>query len=356
MQSIRILSAAEQVARHLEQEILNGSLDGALPGVHRLAQDLGVNHKTVEAALLILETEGLLIPRGAGRRRQIVRQVVNEKVRPLRVAILLFSKEDRNEGYMVDLRHTLREGGHLAFHPSNSLMEMGMKPERVARLVGRTPADAWVVQTGSREILEWFSGQNIPVMALFGGGRDLPIASVIPDKVPAIRELTKALVAHGHRRIVFLAWKGIRVRRPSPAAQAFLDELSAGGISPGPYHMPDWKETVEGFHDCLESLFRLTPPTALIVDGVSGLLATQQFLAARRLRSPEDISIACLDWMPDLAWCRPEITHIRWDARPVVKRVVQWANHLAKGTPDFRRMLTRAEFVRGATIGPVNEP
>ena len=47
------------------------------------------------------------------------------------------------------------------------------------------------------------------------------------------------------------------------------------------------------------------------------------------------------------------VSHIRWDSGPVVNRVVQWAHHVAHGKTDRRQTLTKAEFVRGGTIGPV---
>ena len=41
-----------------------------------------------------------------------------------------------------------------------------------------------------------------------------------------------------------------------------------------------------------------------------------------------------------------------WDHRLVVRRVVQWANNVARGRDDRRQTLTKAEFVEGGTIGP----
>jgi DNA-binding LacI/PurR family transcriptional regulator len=191
-------------------------------------------------------------------------------------------------------------------------------------------------------------------MALFGRRRRLQMASVGPDKVPAIRAATKALIELGHRRIVFLTRSGNRLPLPSIPLQAYLDELAAGGIQMASYNLPDWKETMHGFHECLESLFRVTAPTAVIVDGIALWITTQQFLASRRVRVPRDLSLVCTDGTPDFAWCQPVISHIRWDSQPMVSRIVRWANQLAKGKQDKRHVFTPAEFVRGGTIGPVS--
>ncbi len=50
MQPFTVLSAAEQVAKHLRAELLRGSLSGTMPGVYPMGAELAVNHKTVDAA------------------------------------------------------------------------------------------------------------------------------------------------------------------------------------------------------------------------------------------------------------------------------------------------------------------
>jgi len=52
-------------------------------------------------------------------------------------------------------------------------------------------------------------------------------------------------------------------------------------------------------------------------------------------------------------WCKPSIAHIRWDSRTVVRRIVRWANNVARGKEDKRQTETKAEFVAGGTVGPV---
>jgi len=346
------LSVPEQLATHLRGEIVAGRLHGLMPGVLRLETEMGVNRKTVEEALRILEREGLLIPQGVGKRRKIEQDQGVRATTSLRLGILLYEKNDRNMDYIIELQHSLEEAGHIPFYPPKSLVELGMEVGRVERMIGRTEADAWVVVAGTRAVLEWFIAQGMPVMATFGRRRGLPIASVGPDKPPAIRAAAKALLALGHRRVVFLTRSGNVQPRLCATAQSFLHELSAHGITPSPYHLPEWKETIEGFHACLEGLFRITPPTAMIIDEVPFLIATYQFLAARKLSVPQDISLVCAESSRDFAWCRPEISHIRWAAQPVVRHIVQWANHLAAGKSDVRQLFTLAEFVPGGTIGP----
>lgn len=352
MPLIRILSAVEQVAGYLREELSRGQWSGHLPGVDRLAPELGVSRKTLEAALRQLETEGVLMRNGPRRRRSIEPRGVQPPP-ALRVSILLSEAADRQVGYVVDLQHELARVGHHTSFAEASISECGMSVRRIARMVENTPADAWVVAGGTWEVLQWFQEQSLPVCALFGRRRGLPIAGVGPDKPPAYALASRKLIAMGHRRIVLLARRMRRLPEPGSSERAFLNELAAHGIPRGPYHLPDWEESVDGFHAGLEALFRVTPPTALIIQEAVLFAAAQQFLARRGLRVPEDVSLICTDADPTFTWCKPSVAHIRWDSRPVVRRIVRWAANLSSGKPDVRQVLTPAEFVPGGTIGPV---
>jgi len=351
MTGTRFMTIAEQVAEHLRGELVRGRWSGVLPGSRQLSQELEVNFKTVEAALRQLESEGVLAGQGAGHRRRIV--VPEDKAaRPLRMALLKYDPLSLAEPYMIELQHLLAAAGHTAFFAEKSLTELGMNVPRISRFLAGLDADAWVVTAGSRELLEWFAAQPMPAFALFGRREGLPIAAIGPDKPPAIAVATRHLLALGHRRIVLLARRERRLPEPGKSERVFLDELEAHGIASGPYHLPDWEETIAGFHGCLDTLFRVTPPTALIIDEAPFFVAALQFLAHRRILVPEEISLVCSDDDPAFAWCKPMVSHIRWDTRPVVRRIVRWAANVSRGQGDVRQTLTKAEFVPGGTIGP----
>jgi DNA-binding LacI/PurR family transcriptional regulator/DNA-binding transcriptional regulator YhcF (GntR family) len=348
----RITSVAEQAAEYLRNQILRGHWSDTMPGRHELAEELGINHKTVESALKQLETQGLLAKQGVGRGRRIQRVEGKKNLRSLRIAILTGMPADRTQDFLVDIKQRLIADGHVAFYTKSCQYDLGMDPRRIARLVKHSVADAWVVVAGSREILEWFSSQEVPAFALFGRWKGLPIAGGGPDKAPAYAQATRKLLEHGHRRIVLLTHRLRRLPVPGASESAFLAELKSAGIAPGSYHLPDWEETVDGFQARLESLFRVTPPTALIVDTAPLFAGVEQFIARRGLRAPENISLVCTDESTTFLWQRPPVSHIRWDKRPVVRRVVNWAANIGHGQADLRQTLTRAEFVTGGSIGP----
>lgn len=351
MPTPQFLTVTEQVAAHLRGEILAGRWSGTMSGRNRLAKELGVNRKTVEAALRQLEHEGLLVGQGAGSKRRIVLPKGTTAVRPLQVAILNYDPLGQTEGYKTELRHLLGEAGHTAFFTPKSLTELGMKVSRIRRLVEKTEADAWVVCAASREVLEWFSMQSEPVFALFGRRAGLPVAATGPDKPSAYTAATRRLIKLGHRRIALLCHEERRRPEPGATERAFLAELEAYQIPTGEFNLPSWKDTREGFQELLDGLFRVTPPTALLIDETHLFNATQQFLAKRSLQVPEDVSLVCTDPSPDFIWCEPSIAHMRWDARPVTRRIVRWAANVSRGRQDVRQTFVPAEFVEGGTIG-----
>ena len=353
MDAFRALSTSEQLAEHLRREILRGGLGDTMPGIKQLVRMLGVNSRAAEAAVNQLEADQLVVKQGNRRRRRIV---VPKDIAPpsLRIQILLHGEDDAKMSFMVDLLHQLVGMGHRAELSSRCLGSVGMKPQRIERFVRSTPADAWVVVGGSRDVLDWFASRSFPALALFGRMRSLPMAGVAPDKTSAFRQAARRLIELGHHRISLLV--GEDRRKPSPGAieQAFLDEMVAAGIPTSSYNLPDWPMHPEAFRRCLDSLFANTPPTALMIDTSTLFHAAIQYLAQRELLAPRDVSLICTDSDLTFAWCKPTTAHIQWDSRPVVRRVLRWANNIARGSDDLRKSFTKAVFVEGGTIGPVS--
>lgn len=194
MKPLLIASSVEQAATHLRGGIRRGVWVDEMPGAPKLAGELGVDPKTVHAALALLENEGRLVARGVGRRRRIAVPQGYQSA-SLRLAILIHDPLGLSDGYVIEPQHVLQE--------------------------------------------------------------------------------------------------------------AFL------------------------------------------------FIAAQDFVTRRVMRVPEDVSLVCSDASPAFAWCVPQVSHIRWDSGPVLRRVVRWAGHVARGKEDLRQTMTKAEFVTGGTIGPV---
>jgi DNA-binding LacI/PurR family transcriptional regulator len=352
MKNLRIRSASEQLADFLKEEIRSRTWTGTLPGEIWLVTHLQVGRDTVRAAMAQLEEEGVLAAQGQGKRRQIVMTRDAFEPRNFRVRILLYEKQDRGDLDISSLLAQLLEAGFNADFAAKSLQDMGMQVEKVARFVDQNPADAWVICSASREVVEWFSRQPMPALAMYGRISGIPIAAAHLVVIPGLTAAVRRLIDLGHKRIVMLAREERRKPRLSRPEQAFIDELEAAGILTGDYNLPDWEESREGLRHRLDELFRFSPPTALIFQEAPISIAARLHLANRGIVAPRDVSLVVADRDPSFGWCDPIVSQIRWDHRPVVRRVVRWAKNVAAGKEDRRQIGTLTEFVDGGTIGP----
>jgi len=355
--AVRRLSLAEQTASHLREILQSGRWAEKLPGIIPLSKELRVSPTTARSALLLLETEGSLASRGLGRSRALASHKSTPARRTLRVGILLHDAPAQQiSRYIFEIRHELEVAGHEVFFAQKSQVELNFNVTRISRHVRETPADAWLVSAGSKEVLTWFSKQTFPFIALFGRARTLPVAYVGPDKGPAFVSAIDQLVKLGHRRIVLICRKPRRLPEPGRVERIFLTELAAHGVPVGDYNLPDWDETPKGLHSLMESLFRVTPPTALIVDEAPVLASIQQFLAQRKLQIPEHVSLIATDRDSNFDWCSPQIAHFHWQPDLVARRVVNWASAISRGREDLKQTIIPAEFIPSGTIGPARRP
>jgi DNA-binding LacI/PurR family transcriptional regulator len=351
MREMRRLSVVEQSANHLRNGIRNGLWRGTLPGLVPLARELNISRGTLQSALRILENEKLVSVHGAGNSRSInLRKLKKMK---LRVGVLRFEEEGLQMSKLLfQVQHNLEARGHRLFFAPKSQNMLQHSLARIVRHVAESPADAWIVEAGSRELLEWFSQQPVPCFALYGRSEGLPLSRSGPEMIPPLLEVTRELIALGHRRIVTICRRDRREPTLGNAERAILDTLSDHGIVTGEYNMPDWEMTPVGLESMLKKMFRATPPTALILDESYFAINAAQFLARNGIDVPGKVSLFSTQYDEALAWCRPVIAHIQWKSEPVVRRLTRWVDDLQKGRNDRKTINFPAEYVRTDSIGP----
>ena len=355
---MRRLTAADQVAAFLTEEIARARWRGRLPGVDRLAEDLGVSRESVRDALLQVERAGLIERRGSGRSRLIVENPGKRKGRQgLRIAILLRERleEEVNSsflGLMVRVRHRLEEDGHVCIFPPKSQLDLGLDSTRIIRMVRQTKADAWLVAAGSLDLLKWFSASPLPVLAIGGRLRGLPIAATYRDPLPTIREVFRKLIEMGHRRITVISERERRQPTLSIIERTLEEELQVRGLPFGNFNVPDWEPTPAGLVKLLRQLFRFTPPTVIQVSEWATCVGVLSFLNQRGLRVPEDVSLISETTENAMFWHRPALAHLTADYEALLHHILRWVSGVSRGKPDTVQSPTPAGFEPGESIAP----
>ncbi len=319
-----------------------------------LAKEFGVSKDSLRAALQRLEDEGLVNPQGAGKRRTILRKGgLAGPDGPLRVGILLDvplpSTNAHSLELLLSIKCAIEAAGHLCIIGEKSVAQL-TSFRHFDRLVRSSKVDAWIVYCGTRELLEWFAKRAIPILAIGGRALGLPIASAFTDVARAMSAAVDALVAHGHRRIVFVCDNVWRNPTPNLSTQSFLDRLRHHGLRVSDYNLPEWEETPEGLARLMKSLFAITPPTALVFLEPSACIGARIFLAEHGIIVPRDLSLVNILPDPAFSLLDPVIAHFEWTIPALVNRSAQWVSALAQGNADHEVKTFHATFCPGGTI------
>jgi DNA-binding LacI/PurR family transcriptional regulator len=345
----------EQACEYIRREAASSDWGDRLPTVRRLSKDLGIAQNTVLAAIRKLDTEGFF--KGSGRDRRIdLTKLPAKKKGAARVAIiprLAFSESSPAlQRSIARLRHHLEAEGRIVIitRPQDSFDE---DRGALMTMIGETGADLLIVFDAPHDLLEGLSRRGRPVLAVGGASSGLPVSSLYTDAGEATGAAVAALCNAGHRRIVFVTEQAMRERKDSRMTAAYRAALKQAGVTPGRYNMPDWEETPEGLRDLLKELFRITPPTALILSDHRVLLGTWAFLMERGLRVPADVSLVALE--PDdieVAWMLPEPGRIAVNYDSLGDMIQHWVESVSIGGAGPVALRQDALFFPGATIGP----
>ncbi len=347
---------SEHAALHLREGILGGRWPGRLPGVRKLAEELGISRDVVRDALRHLEAAGVLAHHGAGRSRAVVQGCKALAQRRLRVGIFLPGPLESENALTFQLIYNIRQAieamGHGCFIAPRTCASLQQSPVRAKTFLQDCEADAWIFYSMHRRQLEMAADLSKPVFALGGTSEGLPLAGSLADLSAPIREAVTLLADKGHRRMVLISPPRWRKPVPNASVCAFLDALKQRHIQGDMgYNVPEWRHTPEGLQGLMQALFKATPPTALLVMEPEWIGPVLVFLAERGLQVPRDISL--INLLPDPMqsfYCR-KIAHFRWPLASHVRHVCQWLKGVAAGEVRPVRRSVSPSFDPGETVG-----
>jgi DNA-binding LacI/PurR family transcriptional regulator len=355
MKPLKKSNLASQTATHLLDGIRKGTWRGKLPGVLKLAVELGVSKDTVREALVQLEKSGHLLASRPGQRRTI-KAARESSRRVLRVGVLLPEPLTKDNSYSqrqsLMVRESIELQGHVCFFSDISLREIDGKLGRLKKMVSLARADAWILYASTRSVLEWFAKSKIPAFCIGGHMTEIPLPHSRSGQASGIQQATSDFIRQGHRRIVLIASQALRKPQPSPGCSAFIDVLKANKLSVSDFNLPDWDTSPDGLYSLLERLFRFTPPTGILTIEPGHTFAVLSFLAQRGLRVPEDVSLFCAIPDPLFRWHRPAIGTLNYRSEPHVQRMVQWLQSLESGSIFQGSQTIPLGYLPGGCVGP----
>lgn len=350
MQKFQLLSPSEQVARHLKLLLRQGRWTGLMPGTGTLAKELpGADPKAVGTALRQLVQEGWLEDRGVGRRRKILKQAGARKL--FRLGYLDYAKDGdvRLEWRMIEKFLTNSEV--ILEKSPKSMSELKWDVPQIARMVESMNQDAWIVPAGSKEVLEWFQNTGLPVYAVFGRHSKLKIDGFSFEISQSWKTLADRLVELKHKRISVVLRKERRTPAIGEEEKLFFERVSSMGIRPDSFSLPDWEETPSGFHSLLDSLFRFTPPTALILPETYLVHSAFQYFSSMGIKVPKDVSLVSMEDCEEFKWSSPPITRISKDFNLPCQAVSKWVDVISGGKPaPKQKTVCPVEFIEGGTL------
>ncbi|WP_386781212.1 substrate-binding domain-containing protein [Luteolibacter ambystomatis] len=336
-----------QLANEIRRRIEWREWTGRLPGVFRLMSEFGATRRTVEAALGMLREEGLIS--GPGRRSAMLIHGPQPHVAP-RGSVLIYESPPME-----------RSSDHLALflilerrlpRPVQRLhLPRGMKrSEQLRRIAGLEVSHAVVLDVEG-ELADAVKARGIRTVAL---GVATPPATVAAFAV-CYRELVVSSLARlfdaGHTRITMPLFQ----RNPRVVARVrdiVEREFAARDI---PYSDLFNTPVVDGdtpqdLHEAIRRLWRLTPPTAIIVNHLRPFLAVFSCLASLGLRVPEHASVICLSHSAEMDAMEPEPSHFCYPVERMARAIIE---ALEQGAADASNSLLFSPAWRpGRSVAP----
>jgi len=356
-------SLAVQVAVRIRREIDAKTWVSWLPGERAVAETLQVSRKTIRKALGILQHEGV-VRTAHGLGHEIVGDAQLATLAPgatkeLTVGLLAPESLERLRPFTalwVDaLRSLLIEKG-IRFTVFSGRRYFSQQPDKaLSRLVNQNPQCCWLLAHSNERVQRWFQDQPVPCVIAGSNHHGLDLPSVDLDYFAVCRHAAGTLLRHGHRRLGFLTRLSHRAGDLESEAgfSAGARQSTYSGVTP---HLMRHDGTVAGVNRMLTRVFDLAaPPTALLVANPAYYLTAVTFLAQRRLRVPQDVSLISRDDDPFLVYLNPTPARYSCNATTFAKRIMQSLLPQLKGEPlPHATFRIEPTYVAGPSLATVS--
>ncbi len=346
-------SLIAQTATSLREGIRAGHWQTHLPGERKLSAQLQVGRNTLRSALKELERSGWLEV-NASRQRRIKKNAGNKHSNSQQVVGIISPSSQLDMGprslLLLDaLRSTFAQTGFsMDFHTDRSCYS-AMPSRALKKLVGRSPANIWLLFSSKDPTERWFIRQKISCMVIGSSRPDITLPSFDIDHRALCHHASGLLLRKGHRHITLVL--------PQDAFGGEAD--SEQGLREAVYgsknvtiNVLSHDETPEHLCSLLdESLAQSNPPTAFLVARAKHSLAVTMHLLRRGLRIPQDVAIVSTDDDPILQSISPALTRYTMNTEQFARRLTLAARQLTEsGMLPANAIRLMPKFLPGETV------
>jgi DNA-binding LacI/PurR family transcriptional regulator len=215
------------------------------------------------------------------------------------------------------------------------------------------------------ELVRLTQARQLPFVALALGGGDDNVPALGVDDRAGARRAAEHIAALGHRRVAIISLQfvefhngpvtpqeidaGIYLTTKS-RAHGYLDGLAAHGILPDDVPIWETQNDTPTVITALEALFSAEhPPTALLCMSDRAALVALDWLMARGINVPGQVSVIGFDGVPEAERSEPPLTTIQ---QPIAAMGRRAAEAILDGEPLTRREVFALTLVERASTGP----
>lgn len=336
-----------QAATIIQEMIVEGSLPKLLPGERTLAEKLQIGRDTLRAALDILEADGWITPREHGKRRRILKagSRIRQREETKRIAFLSpKSLQELPPWLLIEfdiVRGLLNRRGYELELISPGLFHLRNPARKLEKLIEDHDVDAWILYQCPAPLQLWFEEKKIPALIRGYPQPEVNIPCLDEDWHAASFHAGGLLKRHGHERIGLLM-PNVKLAGLEATERGLVEAIETESNPGSIYKLIDRGET-GSVARALEVAFGLQhPPTAFIATRSRHVLTIMSWLAERRLRIPNDVSLVALCYETWYEHLRPSITHYHSEpdtiARSLVRKILRVVSSEAKG-PQLKLLI-----------------
>lgn len=357
--TVRRLSVIEQTTELLQNAIAGGRWKTWLPGERDMSRQLGISRTSYRVALQSLAAAGW-IDQVQGKGTRVRRRPARWSAQtPVEIGLILprmLGQLRPSVSVWIDeLRARLAAEGHtLALFHGDRFYARHPGPT-LRTLTREHPAACWILVMSTLPAQQWFADHGVPcvVAGTVHGATPLPYVNV--DFRAVCRHAAGVLLSAGHRRLVLL-----NRRLPGPDSNqrgagdregeaGFLEAISLASQARGSVIYHDYSS--DGVARALrQAVGGSAPATGIVITDPHCYLAAISYLAERRLRVPQDVSLISRDHDTFLEFLRPIPARYQLNPETYAHRVLTQVRQT--GRRQASAAVIFPTFVPGKSVGP----